>query len=157
MIEQKAELSSINESWERLRQKRLELGYTVLTVVRLVEAGGYDLSENTTRRFFSERAEDKHTPTQHTIDVLNSVLFGTDRDDYDPGQAYRYFKECKESKLSIEEIQKEKSAIEAQCESLAARLETYEKAIEYYRRQLESQTAMNMKLLDMVANQAKRE
>lgn len=138
----------LNESVQRIRDECKRLNYTVPQIMRLVTAGKYDLSESTIRNFFDVR--NSHAPSQHTIDVLSAILFDTTRDEYDASQAYRYYSECAELKISMTNAAQNAAKMEAQCESLAARLKAYEDAISFYRSQLEAAAREREMLLKMI-------
>lgn len=146
--ETEEENTIINESVQRIRDECQRLNYTVPQIMRLVTAGKYDLSESTVRNFFDTR--NAHAPSQHTIDVLSAILFDTSRDEFDPAQAYRYYSECTELKISMTNAVQNAARIEAQCESLAARLSAYEDAVGFYRRQLEAAAREREMLLEML-------
>ena len=120
---------------------------TPIQVIRLAKAGGYDISENTIRNFYDDA---KGEPTQHTIDVLSAVIFGTEREDFDSAKAYQYYCECVEARISAANTQQRTAQLEAQCESLAARLSAYENAVGFYRRQLDAAAREREMLLEML-------
>lgn len=137
------------ESRERLKQYRIDSHLTVTQTWHMIEAGKYDLSESTVRRFFSE--EDL-VPTQHTVDVISEVFYSSTTQDFDPNKARLYFQQCTEQGVSIADLQRKNAGLEKQCESLAERLKMYEEAIRFYRRQLDEASTERSKMLDAIIN-----
>ena len=126
----------MQDSVVRLREERVRLNYTVTQVCKLVKAGDYDISEATVRRFFD--GESAAEPSQHTIDIISAVLYGTSRDEFDTTQAHRYFRECAELKISMASLQQSLAQLEGLKESYEGRLRLYEEAIIYYRQHINS-------------------
>lgn len=145
----------MQESVTRLREERLRLHYTVTQVCKLVDAGNYGVSEATVRRFFDEKSTAE--PQQNTIDVISAVLYGTSRDEFDPTQAHRYFRECAELKISIANLQQTLARTSEENSSLTARLKAYEEAVAFYRRQLETTADTNARLIKMIDKKGEME
>lgn len=139
--------SVLMESRERLKQKRVDLHLTVVQTWRMIEAGKYDLSESTVRRFFSDEVS---VPTQHTVDVIDEVYNSATTQDFDSSKARLYYQQCTEQGIAIADLQRNNRELEKQCESLAERLKMYEEAIGFYRRQLDKTADERAKMLDMI-------
>lgn len=124
----------MQDSVIRLWEECARLHYTTTQVWKLVEAGNYDLSEATVRRFFDKTST--ATPSQHTIDVISAVVYGTSRDEFDPSQAHRYFREAAELKISMTNLQQSLAQLQGLKESYESRLRLYEEAIAFYRKHI---------------------
>ena len=141
--------SILIESRERLKQYRINSNLTVTQTWHMIEAGKYDLSESTVRRFFSD---DDSVPTQHTVDVISEVFYSSTTQDFDQSKARLYFQQCSEQGVSIADLQRKNTELERQCKSLEERLKMYEDAVSFYRRQLDDASAERGKMLDAIIN-----